>query len=101
VFKRSKIGMALWHEYREIERHWRLFGAMITRLDIRPVDLARHDGGRTFRESVDKCVRCQHAAACEAWLGSSDTAKPPPAFCQLSSLIGSCGGPTREPGDPL
>ena len=79
---------ARWHEYREVERHWRLFGSMITHLGLEPVDLARHEGGRTFRDAADRCMICPNADTCESWLRAAGPGTPAPVFCPLSFLLG-------------
>lgn len=75
-----------WHEYQEVERHWRLFDGMINHLGIQPADLARHEGGRTFRIAADRCMVCPVADACESWLGTAEPTAPSPSFCPLSRL---------------
>ena len=54
---------------------------MLRRLGVR---LPRHltpQEQETVRETIIRCVNCDHTGACSAWLNREDAPAEPPAYC--------------------
>lgn len=75
-----------WSEFENVARHWALFDRMIEHLPLKPVDLARYAGGRSFREAAKLCANCRSAERCEGWLSRATSDAGPPDFCPLGRI---------------
>jgi hypothetical protein len=76
--------------YRRVERQARRLQDVMERLDVDPVALARHDGGRSFMTARSLCLHCGTSNLCLRWLERPPVAGEAAEFCPNRRLFELC-----------
>ena len=84
--RKAALRAPLWPMVRRVERHARLFGEMIERLEVNPGAVAREEGGRAFAAASRRCLWCPHATECRDWLDRGGSAAAP-LFCPNAPFL--------------
>ena len=56
-------------------------GAMMEKLEVDPVSLARENDGFAMRQVFTRCVTCASPDECQHWLDGEPGTRSPAAFC--------------------
>jgi len=79
-----------WRQFRQVERQYRHFTAMVDKLGIAPIEAARFEGGRGLAVAQRTCLDCRHEDLCERWLDAAIVLKNPPPFCPNARFLAAC-----------
>jgi hypothetical protein len=62
-------------------------GAMMQRLDVDPIEVARRNNGQSLRQARALCLNCPTTEICDAYLAGTNTAARPADFCPNHSMF--------------
>lgn len=82
--------------FRKIDRHAGLMSRMAaaTGADVPGALLTGRLAPENLRAAVLSCTRCDHVAACEAWLDQGGTHRLMPAFCRNGRVLSQIAAQT-------